>query len=103
MQFFLGFLLLPIIMVAGFSEPLSFRNRIFPQKPFIKITQYNDVETSFFEAISDLEQNGILMFQYKKNHDKLLHHICEEFKDCFDFSNGMFSDDGFFVWEKKMN
>ena len=101
MKSFVGFFLAPIIMVAGFSEPLSLTNRIFPQKSFIKVVQYHDIEATFFEAIDNLEENGILMFYYKKHHDKLLHHICDEFKDCFDFSNGVFTDDGYFVWEKK--
>ena len=103
MQFFLGFLFLPIIVVSGFIEPLYLSNRILRQKSFIKVVHYHDIEATFFEAVGNLEENGILMFRYKKHHDKLLHHICDEFKDCFDFSNGIFTDDGFFVWEKKLS
>ena len=67
---------------------------------YIIIHEYSDIESTFHEAIQTLpEDNGILILKFQKLHEKLIEHMCQEFRDVYDFSEAVYTTK-YFVWRK---
>jgi hypothetical protein len=106
-QFFLVMVLTFVISTTAFLNPgpkTSFK--IIDQKTdflkntekydCVKVLRYESVkfESVFHMALSYAkEEKGMLIFHYKKYHDKLIRHMMEEFKDVYDFSNTYFHEE----------
>lgn len=62
----------------------------------VKVLDYDsrEFESVFHLSISYAkEEKRMLVFHYKKYHDKLIQHIMEEFSDVYDFSNTYFHEE----------
>lgn len=106
-QFFLVIVLVFIMSTNAFLNPVSKPTfKIIDQKTeflrkreqfdCVKVLSY---ESRQFESVFHMslsyakEEKGMLVFHYKKHHDKLIRHIMEEFKDVYDFSNTYFYEE----------
>jgi hypothetical protein len=67
------------------------------------VKKRSNIEDSFHEAILSLpEKRGIIILELKKFDKKLMEHICEEFKEVYDFSDAVFTKK-YFIWRKTLS
>ena len=106
-HFFSVILMTFVMSTNAFFSPLSKTSfKIIDQKTdflknrekydCVKVLSYDSrqFESVFHMSLSYAkEEKGMLVFHYKKHHDKLIKHIMEEFEDVYDFSNTYFHEE----------
>lgn len=103
LKFFLC-LLYPVVAMSYFLPTNSGKKLSHLHSKYIHVEHYENIEETFLGAIQNLpEEEGVLIFSLrKKYHDSLIYHICEEYKDVYDFSNAILTKK-YFLWRKYLN